>query len=135
MSPVNPKKEKEDLDFGIQFYEGILKDSPNFIETLMALGDLYTKKGLYQKGLEIDLRLTKLRPDNAVVFYNLACSHALLRNIPSALRAIRTAIDLGYEDIEYIDQDPDLENLRQDQQFLEYLDEIRKKQKPSKAKS
>ena len=54
---------KEDFEFEINFYENILKERPDFVEALMALGDLYTKAGFYEKGLSIDKRLTRLRPD------------------------------------------------------------------------
>jgi uncharacterized protein HemY len=42
-------RKKEDIDFEIAFYENILKDTPNFIEALSAIGDLYTRAGLWQK--------------------------------------------------------------------------------------
>ena len=80
-------RKKEDIDFEIAFYENILKDTPNFIEALSAIGDLYTRAGLWQKGLEVDIKLSHLRPEDAIVFYNLACSYALLNQTRAALGA------------------------------------------------
>ena len=93
-------RKKEDIDFEIAFYENIIKDTPHFIEALGAIGDLYTRAGLWQKGLEVDIRLSQLRPEDAVVFYNLACSYALLNQTRAALGALTKAIDFGYDDFE-----------------------------------
>lgn len=126
-----PKK-KDDIEFEIAFYENIIKQTPHFIEALIALGDLYTKAGYWQKGLEVDLKLTQLRPDDAMVFYNLACSYALLNQIRPALSALSKAIDFGYNDFKYLRQDPDLENLLKDEQVQEFLTQVEKKRRTSK---
>ncbi len=45
---------KEDLDFQIVFYEAILREIPNYVDVLIVLGEIYTKKGLHKKGLRVD---------------------------------------------------------------------------------
>ena len=122
-----------DIDFEIRFYENILRESPDFIETMMALADLYTKKGLYREGLELDERLSHLRPEEPVIFYNLACSYSLLNDQYAALNAIRRAIELGYDDFEHLYNDKDLASLMADEQFRAYLKDVQKKYRTSKA--
>lgn len=129
--PKNIRK-KEDVDFEIAFYEGILKDTPCFIEALTVIGDLYTRAGLWQKGLEVDLKLSRLRPEDALVFYNLACSYALLKQTRAALGALTKAIDFGYDDFEHLKGDTDLDNLLKDEHFQQYIKKLEKKKKPSK---
>lgn len=121
-----------DIDFEIRFYENILREAPDFIETMMALADLYTKKGMYREGLELDERLSRLRPEDPVIFYNLACSYSLLNDQHAALNAIRRAIDLGYDDFDHLIQDADLANLMTDAQFRQYLKDVQKKHRSSK---
>ena len=115
------RNQQEDLDFEVRFYEKILERKPDFIEALMALGDLYTKKGRYVDGLKVDQKLAQLRPDDATVFYNLACSYSLVNNIDEALGTIKRAIEYGYDNFEYIERDNDLDNLRRDRRFKEYF--------------
>jgi len=122
-------RKKQDTDFEIAFYEGILKDTPMFIEALSVLGDLYTKAGLWQKGLEVDLKLSRLRPEDALVFYNLACSYALLKQTRAALGALTRAIELGWDDFEYLKGDADLDNLLKDEHFQQYIKQLEKKKK------
>lgn len=116
----------EDLDFEIKFIESVVERRPQFVEALVALGDLYTKRGFYEKGLVIDEKLSNLRPQDPLVFYNLACSYSLLRNIDGALEAVKKAVDLGYRDFDYMQYDNDLDNLRQDGRFREFLSAIKK---------
>ncbi|MDE2027329.1 MAG: hypothetical protein KGK03_03565 [Candidatus Omnitrophica bacterium] len=126
-----PRK-KEDIDFEISFYENILRSTPDFIQALAAIGDLYTKAGLWQKGLEVDIKLSGLRPEDPVVFYNLACSYALLNQTRAALGALTKAIDLGYDDFEHMKGDTDLDNLLKDEHFQQYIKQLEKKKKPAR---
>jgi len=44
----------------------------------MYLGNAYTENGMYAKGLLVDLKLSRLKPNDPLVHYNLARSYALL---------------------------------------------------------
>ncbi len=114
-------KQKKDLDFEISFYENILKRTPEFSEALIALGDAYTKKGFYVKGLEVDKKLSILKPEDPIIFYNLACSFSLLRDIEKSLDALQKAVLLGYDDFVYMQKDTDLDNVRSDVRFKEKI--------------
>lgn len=114
-------KKFEQLDFEIEFYEKLLKGKPDFIEALIPLGDAYTKRGYYEKGLEVDRKLCELKPDDPLVWYNLACSLSLLNRTQGALEAIKRALNLGYSDIEYLLSDSDLINLKKESRFKELL--------------
>lgn len=117
----------EDLDFEISFYESLLKENPDFVDALIALGDAYTKRGRYKEGLKIDLRLAKLKPDEPVVHYNLACSYSLLRMSDLCLKALEKALCLGYQDLAFMEKDPDLEFIRKDPRYKELLSRLIKK--------
>lgn len=121
------KKIKEkSIDFEIRFCEGILKRSPTFVQALSMLGDLYTKKGRFQSGLMIDEQLSRLKPDDPIVFYNLACSYSLTTEIDKAFWAIKKAIKFGYDDFSHLETDKDIENLRKDSRFQRYYRRIQK---------
>ena len=114
-----------DLDFEIKFYERLLQDHPDFVDALIPLGDAYTKRGHHDRGLAIDQRLTELRPDDPVAWYNLACSLALLKRTAAALKALARAIALGYDEFDWILRDPDLAALRKAPEFQAFLAKVR----------
>lgn len=127
-APKAPKK-SNDVEFEIAFYENVLKGAPDFIEALIAIGDLYTKAGRWQKGLEVDIKLAKLRPEDPMVHYNLACSYALLSQNQLSLASLTKAIELGYDDFDYLKSDGDLENLFKDPDVVHYIRELEKSKK------
>jgi len=103
---------KEDLNFQIRFFEDLIRDDQEFIDALIPLADAYTKKGWFDKGLLLDERLARLRPYDPFIQYNLSCSYALLNQEQKALEALKMALDLGYQDLDWMEDDPDLAGLR-----------------------
>lgn len=124
--------EQSSLDFEIEFYERLLAEKGDFVEVLLPLGEAYTKKGLYQKGLDVDLRLSRLRKDDPVVFYNLACSYALLSMVDASLETLQQSVALGYRDFEHMDLDPDLEGIRNDPRYTRLKAEYMKRGESSR---
>lgn len=119
-----PRRSKSDelLEFEIHFYEKLLSAYPDFVDVLVPLGDAYTRRGLYDKGLQVDLRLTQLRGSDPLSWYNLACSYSLLNRVDKSLDALRQAASAGYRDVEYLQKDPDLLNLRRSPKYRQFLD-------------
>ena len=111
----------ENLDFEISFYEDLLKENPDFVDALIALGDAYTKKGRYKEGLEIDKRLVRLKPQEPIIHYNLACSYSLLKMSDVCLQTLERAIHLGYREFGFMEKDPDLNFIRKDPRYRNLL--------------
>ncbi|MCM8814276.1 MAG: hypothetical protein NC924_10170 [Candidatus Omnitrophica bacterium] len=123
------KKKKNEIQFEIEFFERLLERNPDFIDALIPLAELYTKSGNYQHGLLLDQRLAELKPEDAVVHYNMACSYALLGRRDEGFASLKRAIALGYDDFIYMDSDPDLVSLRTDQRYRMLVSEVVKKKK------
>lgn len=102
-------------------YEQAILSDPTNVETLLALGDIYSQEGLLDQGLRIDQRLVEIHPSEPVFHYNLACTHSLLGHIDPALQALSRALQLGYNKMEHLRTDPDLENLKKDRRYEEIL--------------
>jgi tetratricopeptide (TPR) repeat protein len=96
------------LDFEIEFFERILSRDPKNVEMLKLLGDLFSRKRFYRRALMVDLRLTALRPTDAVAFYNLACSRAMLNHVDAALDSLERAVELGFDDVDQLLADDEL---------------------------
>ena len=116
---------KEDPTFEINFYESILRRDPSYTDVVEILGGLYTKVGRVSDGLKMDRKLVRLLPDNATAHYNLACSLALSKRRSDALRSLKRAVDLGYDDAEWTTQDPDLDDLKKLPEFTQLLEQLK----------
>jgi tetratricopeptide (TPR) repeat protein len=112
------------IDFELAFFGQILERFPDYVDALRVMGNLLTLKGRVRDGLEVDRRLVRLRPRDALAHYNLACSYALLKRPDQAIQALRKAIEVGYRDFRYLRQDKDLDSIRSDPRYKELLREF-----------
>ena len=113
--------------FECRFMEEIIAQDPCNEDALILLGHAYTHRGEYGKGLQIDKRLVRLRPQDPTAHYNLACSFALLAHTEDAFIALEKAVSLGYRDVSHMMRDPDLDNLRREPQFKRFLNRVLKR--------
>lgn len=121
---------KEDHSFDISFYESILRRDPSYADVVEILGGLYTKAGRVADGLKMDRKLVRLQPENATAHYNLACSLALSKRPAEAIAVLAQAIALGYDDAEWMSNDPDLAALRKRPEFHTLIDLVRQAANP-----
>ena len=119
------KTSKPDPQFEIEFFEAVHRRCPDYMEVVGLLGGLYTRVGRITDGLKMDRKLVRLDPANPTAHYNLACSLALCKKRPDALRSLRKALSLGYDDLDWMQQDPDLEILKNDPEFLQLLRQLK----------
>jgi tetratricopeptide (TPR) repeat protein len=114
-------KPATDLEFNTRFFEAVHKRDPRYPDVIEILGGLYTRQGRIADGLKMDRKLVRLRPDNPTAHYNLACSLALSRRRVDALRSLERAIALGYDDFDWMRQDPDLDGMKDHPAFQQLL--------------
>jgi predicted Zn-dependent protease len=119
-----PQESSHDPEFEIRFFESVLRRRPRYVRVLELLGGLYTQQGRIADGLRMDRKLVRLQPGNPTAHYNLACSLALSRRPSAALRELRRAVKLGYQDFEWMQQDSDLDDLKDHAGFLALVEEL-----------
>ncbi|HEX4645310.1 MAG TPA: hypothetical protein VH598_06845 [Verrucomicrobiae bacterium] len=122
------RQDQRELDVKIGFMEGVVRRDPGYVEALQILGDDYTRRGKYADGLKVDQQLSRLRPDDPLVQYNLACSFSLIGNFNLAIAALERALNLGYRDFKWLAQDPDLTDLRRHPLYQSIRAKVRKMQ-------
>jgi len=113
-----------ETDFEILFCKEILRTDANHFEALLLLGDAYTRSGEFEKGLEMDLKLSCIKPEHKLVRYNLACSYALTGQKDQALLNLHKAVELGYSDVEQLRQDKDLDAIKSDPRFQHLIKKL-----------
>ncbi len=108
----------------LAFFEALMVRMPQDAEILKAVADIYTRVGRYEDGLVVDQRLSSLCGDDPMVWYNLACSQALLRMSLPAMESLKRAVELGYDDAEWMKKDEDLRSLREERGFKTLLNKL-----------
>ena len=111
---MSEAEERTDHSYEIAFLENILKRDERDAVVVETLANLYTEAGLFKKGLDLDRRNVELSPKNATAHYNLACSLSLTGAIDEAFAELEVALKLGFDGIDWMKEDPDLNVLRKD---------------------
>lgn len=124
MKKRKPRRASRTDRIEIGFLEGVHRRVGSQPQVLEALGGLYTQVGRYQEGLHTDIQLSRLQPRTPHVWYNLACSHALLGQADAAFAALELAIRLGYDQADWMLQDEDLHSIRSDPRFTLLVQKI-----------
>ncbi|RKZ35245.1 MAG: hypothetical protein DRQ49_19740, partial [Gammaproteobacteria bacterium] len=97
-------------DKDILQYEKAIAIKPDFKECLNSLGIMYATINDLAKAAQCYEKLAALLPDNPKVYYNLACLYARQNKKDMAVRNLKKALDAGYNDLEHIRADKDLDN-------------------------
>ena len=126
------RKELRDLDVEISFFKGIVGRDSDYVEALQILGDAYTRRGEFADGLKVDEQLARLRPEDALVHYNLACSYSLTGQLEQSGASLEKALALGYRDFKWIVSDPDLKNLRRHALYRKIRAKLRELKLPTR---
>ena len=100
-----------------QTLENHLREVPEDARARILLGGMYSQEQRVDDAIrETNLAMT-LRPNEATVLYNAACTFANLERRAEAIEALRKAWDAGYRDAEWTRRDPDLASLHGDPDF------------------
>ena len=115
--------ERTQLDFELDFFGKLLAAVPDFAEALRVQACNLTTKGRLQDGLLVDEKLVAVRPTDPTAHYNLACRYALLKQRDKAITTLRRAVELGYRDFQFMQEDQDLDSIRKDPRFRKLIRE------------
>ena len=114
-------RDQGQLDFEIEFLGRLLERDPYFVDALRAQANNLAARGHYARALQLDRRLVRLIPEDAIAWYNLACSYTVLGMIDPGFFALARALELGYRYTRPLFRDPDLKSLRRDPRFERLL--------------
>jgi serine/threonine protein kinase/tetratricopeptide (TPR) repeat protein len=102
---------------GIQALEGHLRQVPEDARARILLAPWYAMEGRHDDAVRETNLAMLLRPNEAMVHYNAACTLCLMHKKSEALDALAKAWRNGFKDSDWARRDPDLTILRGDPEF------------------
>jgi tetratricopeptide (TPR) repeat protein len=110
----------------IESLKQAIRIDPDHVKAHNNLGITYSELGKYEEAIESYKQAIRIDPDSADVHYNLACCYSLLGNANKALESLGKAIDLGYNDIKYMENDSDLDGLRDEADYKKLINKLKR---------
>jgi len=102
---------------GIQALEGHLRQVPEDARARILLAPWYAMEGRPEDAVRETNLAMLLRPNEAMVHYNAACTLCLMNKKTEAMDALSKAWRNGFKDADWARRDPDLAILRGDPEF------------------
>ncbi len=101
----------------LEAFESHLREVPEDARARILRAGMYAQEGRTEDSVrEANLAMV-LRPNEATVLYNAACTFASLGKRAEAIDALRKAWDAGFKDADWTRRDPDLATLYGDPEF------------------
>lgn len=99
-----------------------IKKNPQYFEAFLNRGAVYLTQGKFNKAEQDYLQASKLKPNDKSLNYNIACLYSKIEKIDLALDALEKSLESGFDDIERLRNDADLDNLRKNKEFNALLE-------------
>ncbi|HSG28916.1 MAG TPA: hypothetical protein VLA34_10580, partial [Candidatus Krumholzibacterium sp.] len=90
----------------------------------MTGGHLYLL-GEKERGEKLIQRAFELDPGNVGTYYNVACMYSNANEIDKSIAHLKKALELGFNHREWVEKDPDLNNIRSDPRFKKILSSMK----------
>lgn len=112
-------KNKKDLDSANHYFNESILDYPSNV-AYYELGNVLLERKEYKKAIYAYEMAEKLGYEPfSEVLYNISCAHSLLNETELSAQYLEFALQAGYSNIENINKDSDLTNLRKDKYLFD----------------
>jgi HEAT repeat protein len=91
------------------------------------IGNGFLEEGKYERAAVEYKRALDVAPKNTIAWYNLACAWARLKRGDEAVNALAKSIECGYNELDWIKKDPDLDNIRTHKGYIKIIEALEKK--------
>ena len=99
---------------------------PYYADVHNNLGYAYYELGKNEDAIKSYKQALRIDHDDTDAHCNLACCYSLLGNVNKALESLGKAIDLGYNDIEHLESDSDLNGLRDEADYKKLINKLKR---------
>ncbi|MFH1194227.1 MAG: tetratricopeptide repeat protein [bacterium] len=113
-------------------YEKLVPDDP-VVYNLRA--NLYAKIRDYENAISLATKYLEFKNDDPGGYYNLACYYSLVGKKSESLEYLEKSIQKGFDNFEYIENDTDLDNVRNEDNFKILMDKYEKQKLRSEKKN
>jgi Flp pilus assembly protein TadD len=114
----------------IDCYQQAIACDPSDASFHNNLGYAYSRQGKLESASSEYEKAIALYPGYAAALFNLACLHSLEGDLDLSLSYLRRALERGFADLDFIEKEPDLKNLRADPRYPQLLLEHQKERSP-----
>jgi TolB-like protein/Flp pilus assembly protein TadD len=115
------EKANQTLHQGIAMSSGYLAKHPEDARGHMFFATALAKVNRFEDGKREAAKALELNPSDPLMLYNATCFYSQLGEKQLALNALKNAFASGYENYEWTKRDTDLDNIRNEPEYIELM--------------
>jgi tetratricopeptide (TPR) repeat protein len=105
----------------VELVKSHLQRRPNDVRAIYLGGGSLAELGRKEEALEWADRALQMDPEDPAVLYNVACLYTTIREYDDAFGLLEKSVEFGFSDKRWLENDSDLDPLRNDPRFKELL--------------
>jgi len=118
------EEEKTHLRRGLSLMEGSLELNPDDARAANLAAGVFASLGEAEPAIKYAERSLAIDPEDPMLLYNVACMYSSLGRIDQAISCLERAVEKGFGHREWIDNDPDLNAIRDNPKYQAIVDAI-----------
>ena len=107
----------------------LVKEEPANARAWYQLGYARHSQESFAEAIEAYREAARSKPMKLPAFYNIACAQARMGKNDDAMATLQAACDLGFNNADRLEYDPDFDALKQDKVFIDFVDAMRKRER------
>ena len=116
----------EEFGKAIELLEQVVKSEPDNSMAWFRLGYCLHMDGQLDRAIKVHQKAAEFDTDTGLIAaYNLACAYSLKKETDLAIEALEKAIEKGFDDVNQIEGDSDMDAIRDDERFKKLMEKIR----------
>jgi TolB-like protein/Flp pilus assembly protein TadD len=115
------KKYDELLQTSLKVYPQYLSQHPDDARARMFFATDLAQMDRTEEAKAEAAKALELNPNDPLMLYNAACFYSRSKEKDLALKSLKGAVAAGYQDYEWVKRDPDLDNIRDEPEFVEFM--------------
>ncbi len=88
------------------------------------IGNGLLEAGKYEEALVQYRMALEIDPEDDVAWYNIACAYSLMEDHDEAVAALEKSVEFGYDDLDWMQRDPDLDNIRDHPRYKALVEKL-----------
>jgi tetratricopeptide (TPR) repeat protein len=96
------------------------------VEALRRKAHQHLQNKEWQEAIDVYKKMLEQDPGDSNALYNSACAYSLLEKKQEAVEYLRKAVEAGFVDFAHIEQDSDLDNIREEEGYKKLFEEKEK---------
>jgi adenylate cyclase len=115
------EKVKEITNRELKIFPQYLFKHPDDARAHLFFANTLTLAGRFNEAKAEAATAMELNPGDPLMLYNLACFYSLMNEKDLAVESLRNSINAGHVDYEWFKRDPDLDNIKNEPEFIELM--------------